>query len=64
MRNPNNRASMRFVEPHSAAEIEAEVRRLRPETARLIEQGMVRVWCLEEDLRTLAYNHLTERKTT
>jgi hypothetical protein len=56
------RRALKFVEIHTAAEIEAEVKRLRPEIARLIEQGMVRVWCLEEDLRTLAYNHLSERK--
>lgn len=53
---------MKVVEIHTAAEIDAEVKRLRPETARLIEQRMVRVWCLEDDLRTLAYNRLTERK--
>lgn len=52
----------KVVEIHTAAEVDAEVKRLRPESARLIEQGIVRVWCLEEDLRTAAYNRLTEHK--
>jgi hypothetical protein len=57
-------ADVEFVDIHTHAEVSAEVERLRRDTvelAWLIELGVVRPWFLEEDLRTEAYNRLTDQ---
>jgi hypothetical protein len=53
---------MTIVEIHTREEIEAEIEKLRPSLAMLINDGIIRSWCIEDDLRVEAYNRLTERK--
>jgi hypothetical protein len=55
---------MKIIELHTSVEIEAEVERLRPELDNLIARGEIRPHgaCIENDLRVLAYNRLTEKK--
>lgn len=53
------------VEIHTATEIAAEVDLLRAdavEVEKLTRIGVLRPWCFEVDLRTEAYNRLTEKK--
>jgi hypothetical protein len=49
------------VEIWSKDQIKAEVKRLRRKTSLLIRLRIIRPWCLESDLKTLAYNMLTRK---
>jgi hypothetical protein len=51
-----------YIEIHTAEEITAEVEHMRQQPKLmngLFINGTLRRWCLEEDLRTEAYNRLT-----
>lgn len=50
------------VEIHTPDEVTQEVARIRPRLETLLADGEVRPFCIEEDLRTLAYNNLTLSK--
>jgi hypothetical protein len=55
---------VQFIDIHTPAAVSAEVKRLRRNTAEvsyLLHIGALRLWCLEEDLRTEAYNRLTDK---
>jgi hypothetical protein len=54
--------TMKVIEIHTAEEIAAEVERLRPEITQLLLDGAIRPGCIEDDLKTAAYNRLTEKK--
>jgi hypothetical protein len=56
---------MKIIEIHTPEEIAAEVEVLRAdheEVARLVNLGVLRYVCFEDDLKTEAYNRLTEKK--
>lgn len=56
---------MKIIEIHTHEEIEAEVEVLRAdviEVLNLAGLGVLRAHCFEEDLRTEAYNRLTDKK--
>ena len=56
---------MRIIEIHTPDEVAAEAEVLRADAAevvRLMWLGVLRTTSFEEDLRTEAYNRLTEKK--
>jgi hypothetical protein len=53
---------IRTVEIHTPQEVDAMVEKLRSQLPRLLREQIVRPFCIEDDLRTLAYNTLTDEK--
>lgn len=53
---------MREASIHTNDEITEEVERLRAELPSLLAAGIVHPFFIEEDLKTEAYNRLTEKK--
>lgn len=53
---------MTDINIHTDAEIDAMVEQLREQLPELIDCGFVRSWCIESDLRVVAYNSLTLQK--
>ena len=53
---------MKIIEIHTSEEVEREVKHLRKRLRKLLQDGIIRSHCIEDDLRVAAYNSLTKKK--